>query len=114
MSQDQPLSQQEKDLQGSIFRPTSEKELSEVIDQAFDYRGDVTIELKTGELIVGYVFGRNKTDSRADVELFPTDQPGQITIQYSEIAAIIFSGKDTAYGQSWESWIQKKKEEGRK
>ena len=114
MSQDQLPPNQEKDLQGSVFRPTSEEELSEVVDQAFDYRGDVTIELKSGESIVGYVFGRTDNDVRADLELFPTDKPGQITIQFADIAAIIFSGKDTAFGQSWESWIQKKKEEGKK
>lgn len=114
MSQDQLPPNQEKDLQGSVFRPTSEEELSEVVDQAFDYRGDVTLELKSGESIVGYVFGRTNNDTRADLELFPTDKPGQITIQFADIAAIIFSGKDTALGQSWESWIQKKKEEGKK
>lgn len=114
MSQDQLPPNQEKDLQGSVFRPTSEEELSEVVDQAFDYRGDVTLELKSGESIVGYVFGRTNNDTRADLELFPTDKPGQITIQYADIAAMTFSGKDTALGQSWESWIQKKKEEGKK
>ncbi len=114
MSQDQLPPNQEKDLQGSVFRPTSDEELSVAVDQAFDYRGDVTIELKSGESIVGYVFGRTNNDTRADLELFPTDKPGQITIQFADIAAIIFSGKDTAFGQSWESWIQKKKEEGKK
>ncbi len=114
MSQDQLPPNQEKDLQGSVFRPTSEEELSEVVDQAFDYRGDVTLELKSGESVVGYVFGRTNNDTRADLELFPTDKPGQMTIQFADIAAIIFSGKDTAFGQSWESWVQKKKEEGKK
>ncbi len=114
MSEDHPSQNQEKDFQGSILRPVSKSELAAAVDQAFDYRGDVTIELKSGESIVGYVYSRTTNDSGAFLELFPTDQPGQITIQISEIAAIIFSGKDTALGQSWESWIQKKKEEGRK
>ncbi len=114
MSQDQLPPNQEKDLQGSVFRPTSDEELSVAVDQAFDYRGDVTLELKSGESIVGYVFGRTNNDTRADLELFPTDKPGQMTIQFADIAAIIFSGKDTAFGQSWESWVQKKKEEGKK
>lgn len=114
MSQDSPLSNQELDLQGSVFRPSSQKELFDVVDQAFDYRGDVTIELKSGESLIGYVFGRTIDGVRADLDIFPTDKPGQITIQLADIAAIIFSGKDTALGQSWESWVQKKKEEGRK
>ena len=114
MSQDQLPQHQEKDLQGSVLRPNTDEELCDAVDQAFDYRGDVTIELKSGESVVGYVFGRTKTDSRADLNLFPTNKPGYITIQYGDIAAVIFSGKDTAFGQSWESWIQKKKEEGKK
>lgn len=114
MSQDQPFQNQEKDFQGTILRPSSDEELAAAVDQAFDYRGDVTIELKSGESVVGYVYGRTNDESRADLELFPTDKPGQLMIQFVDIAAIIFSGKDTAFGQSWESWIQKKKEEGKK
>jgi len=114
MSQDQSSQNQEGNLQGLVIRPASDEELSVAVDQAFDYRGDVTIELKSGESIVGYVFGRTNNDTRADLELFPTDKPGQMTIQFADIAAIIFSGKDTAFGQSWESWVQKKKEEGKK
>lgn len=114
MSQDQVSQNQEKDLQGTILRPASDKELSEAVDQAFDYRGDVTLELKSGESLVGYVFSRTADGARSQLELFPTDKPGQVTVQYADVAAIIFSGKDTAFGQSWESWIQKKKEEGKK
>lgn len=114
MSQDQHSQKQEGNLQGSVFRPASAEELSMVVDQAFDYRGDVTIELKSGESIVGYVFGRTNNGTRAELELFPTDKPGQMTIPFADIAAITFSGKDTAFGQSWESWVQKKKEEGKK
>ena len=114
MSQDQLSQHQEKDFQGTVLRPNSHEELCSAVDQAFDYRGDVTIELKSGESVVGYVFARTKTHSRADLDLFPTDKPGHMTIQYEDIVAIIFSGKDTAFGQSWESWIQKKKGEGKK
>ena len=110
MFQDRPSPNQETGLQGTVFRPTSEEELSAVVDQAFDYRGDVTIELKGGDCIVGYVFSRTKTESCAALELFPTNKPSQMTIQFSDIKAIIFSGKDMALGQSWKDWIQKKKE----
>ncbi len=115
MSQDQPSPKNpEHSLQGSILKPVSDEELAAAVDLAFDYRGDVTIELKSGQSIVGYVYSRTKNDSSAYLELFPTDKPGRITIQYADIAAVIFSGTDTAFGQSWEAWIQKKKEEGKK
>jgi len=114
MSEDSVSQHPEKNLQGLVFRPNSDEELSLAVDQAFDYRGDVTIELKSGESIVGYVFSRTKTHSTAFLEIFPTDEARALTIHYTDVAAIVFSGKDTAYGQSWETWIQKKKEEGKK
>ena len=55
-----------------------------------------------------------KNDSKAYIEIFPTDETGQIKILLDDITAIIFSGQDTAFDQSWESWIKKKKEEGNK
>ncbi|MEE9232729.1 MAG: hypothetical protein V3U07_04680, partial [Nitrospirales bacterium] len=44
--------------EGRDYRPGDDHELREVLGRAFDYRGDVTIQLKTGEQIVGYVFDR--------------------------------------------------------
>ena len=114
MSQDSLPSSKEKTLQGTVFRPHTEEELYAVVEQAFDYRGDVTLEMKSGELIVGYVFSRNTNIPTPFLEIFPSDKPGQLTVPYADIASIKFSGKDTAYGQSWEAWIQKKKEEGKK
>ena len=32
-------------LEGRVFRPTSQQDLAEAIELAFDYRGDVTLEL---------------------------------------------------------------------
>ena len=114
MSQDLSNQNQEETLEGLILRPATKEELVTAVEQAFDYRGDVTIELKSQRHVIGYVFGRIKDDSNAYIEIFPTDETGQIKILLDDIAAIIFSGKDTAFGQSWESWIKKKKEEGKK
>lgn len=33
-------------------------ELAEQIEAAFDYRGDCTVTLKSGEQVVGYLFNR--------------------------------------------------------
>ena len=32
--------------------------LAEAVEQAFDYRGDVTVTLKNGERVEGYIFDR--------------------------------------------------------
>ena len=31
----------------------------------------------------------------------------KLSIAYSEIAALVFSGRDTAAGRSWEAWVRK-------
>ena len=112
MSQDLSNKNQEKTLEGLILRPTNKEELVIGVDQAIDYRGDVTIELKSGEHLIGYVFCCTNKYPDAHIEIFPTDKTGQVKIFLDDIAAIIFSGKDTAFGQSWESWIKRKREEG--
>ena len=40
----------------------------------------------------------------------PTDGSGRRTIPYDQIAAVVFSGKDTAFGKGWEAWSKKFKE----
>ncbi len=100
-------------LEGRVFRPTSLQELSEAIEQAFDYRGDVTVELKSGGQVVGYLFNRTATGEQPTIEIFPATGSGTLTIPFSEVAAIAFTGEDTATGKSWEAWIAKKESERR-
>ena len=78
---------------------------------AFDYRGDVTLELASGETITGYIFNRNNSVSPPVLQLFPKDQPSTRVIPYADIATIAFTGEDTASGKSWETWVKKKESE---
>jgi len=84
-------------------------ELREALDKAFDYRGDVTITRKDGTKIEGYVFDRRKgaTLEESFVKLMPKDTDEKFSIAYAEIAAIEFTGRDTAAGKSWEAWTRK-------
>jgi hypothetical protein len=41
------------------------------------------------------------------VRLFAKDADQKISIPYSEIAALAFSGRDTAAGKSFEAWVRK-------
>ncbi len=100
-------------LQGRTFRPLSPEELAEAIEHAFDYRGDITLELSTGLSVVGYLFNRNLTGPRPHVQFFPKNESGVREIAYDEILAIAFSGEDTASGKSWEAWIAKKESQRR-
>lgn len=100
-------------LEGRIFRPTCANELAEAVDQAFDYRGDVTLELKSGQSLVGYIFNRQTAGATPYMEVFPTDNPAPRVIAYSDVASIAFTGEDTASGKSWEAWVSKKDSERR-
>jgi hypothetical protein len=98
-------------LEGRVFRPASSAEIAEAVELAFDYRGDVTLELKSGESIVGYLFNRQANGPGPCIELFPADNPAPRRILYESIATIAFTGEDTANGKSWETWITKKESE---
>jgi len=98
-----------ENLQGKAFAAASEKELREALEKAFDYRGDVTITLKSGSAIEGYIFDRRTGATLAEslVRLFPKTEPKKISIAYSDIAGLAFTGRDTAAGKSWEAWVRK-------
>jgi hypothetical protein len=95
-------------LVGRVFTPATSAELSEVVDLAFDYRGDITIELASGEQVAGYLFNRSVASGGPVVEVFVAGSGTARTIPYAEIHAIAFSGEDTANGKSWETWVAKK------
>lgn len=104
-------------LQGWVPPMATDEELREALEKAFDYRGDVTIMRKDGSKIEGYIFDRvtDKTLDGSFVRLLPKDSNQRVKIAYSEIAALGFTGRDTAAGKSWEAWVRKywkKKEKG--
>ena len=104
-------------LQGWIPELASEKEIREALEKAFDYRGDVTVKRKDGTTVEGYVYDRRQgaTLQSSLVRVLPADGTPRQSIPFSDIADLIFSGRDTAAGKSWESWVRKyweKKEVG--
>jgi hypothetical protein len=95
-------------LEGRVFRPSSSAEIAEAVELAFDYRGDVTLELKSGETLMGYLFNRDHAAVDPWIEVFPAANPGSRRIVYRDILSIAFTGDDTANGKSWEAWVSKK------
>jgi len=98
-----------ENLEGWIPQLASDEEIRASLEKAFDYRGDVTITLKSGEKIEGYIFDRRTGKSLADsvVRLYPKSGNQKLAIAYADIAALAFSGKDTAAGKTWEAWMKK-------
>lgn len=99
-------------LEGWIPPLASDDEIRAALEKAFDYRGDVTITLKDASKVEGYIFDRRSGATLADssVRLFPKDRDEKIAVRYSDIAALAFSGKDTAAGKSFETWVKKYQE----
>jgi hypothetical protein len=100
---------QHEGLQGWVPELADERDLREALEKAFDYRGDVTITRKDGTKLEGYIFDRvSGTDLESSfVRLLPKDSNQRLRISYAEIAALAFSGRDTAAGKSWEAWVKK-------
>ena len=96
-------------LEGWIPELASEAEIAQALEKAFDYRGDVTITLKNGSKIEGYIFDRRSGKGLTDsiVRLYPKDSDQKISITYADIAALAFTGRDTAAGRTWDAWIRK-------
>jgi hypothetical protein len=86
-----------------------EAELRDALEKAFDYRGDVTITRRDGAKIEGYVFDRRSGSTLAEsvVRLIPQNSREKLSVPYSDIAALAFTGRDTAAGKSWEAWVRK-------
>ncbi|HWF59362.1 MAG TPA: hypothetical protein VN666_03520 [Nitrospira sp.] len=100
-------------LEGRVFKPASMAEITEAVELAFDYRGDVTLSLRSGESVTGYLFNRQVAGDNSYLELFPIGQQSPQRIPYQSIESIAFTGEDTANGKSWEAWVLKKDSERR-
>ena len=84
--------------------------LTAAIEAAFVYRGDVTIDrVGDGGRIEGYLFDRREAHdfNRATLRIIPSDGGARVTIPFLDIASIEFSGRDTAAGKSFETWMKK-------
>jgi len=101
---------QHENLQGWIPPLATDDEIRLALEKAFDYRGDVTATLKDGRTIEGYVFDRRADGpslAQCAVRLLPRDGGGKVSVLYAEIARLEFTGRDTAAGKSWETWVKK-------
>jgi hypothetical protein len=100
---------QHETLQGSVPELATEGELREALEKAFDYRGDVTVTRKDGTKVEGYLFDRveGATLATSFARILPKDSNQRVKISYADVAALAFTGKDTAAGKSWEAWVRK-------
>lgn len=84
--------------------------LREGLEEAFSYRGDVTLTLKPDlRRVEGYLYDRRVgADLHAStLRMLLKDSDERLTISYASIASVEFTGKDTAAGKSWENWLKR-------
>lgn len=98
-----------ENLEGWIPELASEDEVREALEKAFDYRGDITVTLKDGNKVEGYLFDRRpgSTLAQSFIRIIPTTSQAKLNIAYSDVAALAFTGRDTAAGRSFEAWVKK-------
>jgi hypothetical protein len=98
-----------ENLEGWIPALATDTEIRDALEKAFDYRGDVTITRKDGTKVEGYLFDRRSGSSLIDssVRVIPSATREKVSIAYADIAALAFSGRDTAAGKTFEAWVKK-------
>lgn len=108
--EDERLGFVHENLEGWIPAVSTESEIRAALEKALDYRGDLTITLKSGQKIEGYVFDRKiKGPLLSDcfVRMMAKDSADKVSISFSEIAGLAFTGRDTAAGKSFAAWVKK-------
>ena len=95
-------------VQGSSVSADDPARLRAGLSEAFEYRGDVTITTREGNGIEGFVFDhRNESTLDASRVRVLTAAGDRVSIAYSEIAEVRFTGRDAAAGRSWENWVRR-------
>jgi hypothetical protein len=101
-----------ENLEGWIPELATEAEVREALEKAFDYRGDITVTRKDGTKIEGYLYDRRSepTLEASLIRIIPTPKPGvpveRVMVSYADIAALNFSGRDTAAGKTFDAWVK--------
>ena len=98
-----------EDLEGWVPTLATDADLRDALDKALDYRGDVTVTLKSGERFEAFGFNCKSGPTLADswVQYYTPSAPEKRKVGYAEISSIEFTGKDRAAGKHWEDWIKK-------
>ena len=82
--------------QSHAARGGSGNDVEDLVERAFHYRGDVTIQTDDGVSLTGYLFNRSVRAAEPFVQLFETGTGREVSIPYRTITDVLFTGRDTA------------------
>jgi hypothetical protein len=99
----------ERSLEGWSPRIGDDAPLEELVDLAFDYRGDVTLALADGRQLTGYLYNRNRDVPEPYLQVFEPSGASH-TVRYLDVQRIEFTGRDPAAGKSYEAWLRRRSE----
>jgi hypothetical protein len=98
-------------LQGQEASLASDDDRREAFENAFDYRGDVTLILVDGQSVEGFLFNREPDANPPSISILLKGSNEPRVIAYAEVAKVLFTGRDTADGKSYDAWKAKKQSE---
>ena len=98
---DHAAGREREQLEGWIPALASDTEVRDALEKAFDYRGDITVSLKDGSQVVGYLFDRRtgSTLESSSIRMIPANAKTRITVSYADVAGLTFSGARHGRGQ---------------
>ena len=77
---------------------TLSNEVAKQIDEAFDFRGHVTVSFIDGKTLEGYLFNRELTpmSGEAYIEMIPKDSDARLRFPAASVKSVSITGKDFA------------------
>lgn len=98
-------------IEGTTLACSDAKSRVHALQTAFDYRGDVTLDLTGGEQVVGFVFRYDEKPGQ--VHLFVAQGKDSVPriLSADRVTQVRFTGEDTAFGKSWDDWTAKAEKE---
>ena len=79
-----------------------------LVERAFRFRGDVTITTADGGETTGYLYNRDAAGPEPYAQLFESAGGRDLRLPYAAIAAIRFTGRDTASGKHFETFQRRR------
>jgi hypothetical protein len=77
---------------------TLSPETAKQIDEAFDFRGHVTVTFTDGKRLEGYLFNRELAPMKGEayIEMLPKDSDERLRFLAASVRSVAISGKDFA------------------